>query len=97
VQLTPLEFRLLSTFVRHPRQVLSREQISLQVWGADADVTSNVVETYIHYLREKIDRGFARLLDFYERTVRRADCELDSVRSIWIIHTAIERNSSVNK
>jgi DNA-binding response OmpR family regulator len=37
------------------------------VWGYDADISSNVLETYVHYLRDKVDRGFGRPLI---RTVR---------------------------
>ena len=55
VQLTPLEFRLLSTFVRHPRQVLSREQLLELVWGDAFGVGGDQVKLYIGYLRRKLD------------------------------------------
>jgi DNA-binding response OmpR family regulator len=55
VQLTPLEFRLLSTFVRHPRQVLSREQLLELVWGDTYGVGGDQVKLYIGYLRRKLD------------------------------------------
>src|SRR3982750_743944 len=55
VQLTPLEFRLLSTFVRHPRQVLSREQLPELVWGDAFGVGGDQVKLYIGYLRRKLD------------------------------------------
>src|SRR6185437_1033281 len=55
VQLTPLEFRLLSTFVRHPRQVLSREQLLELVWGDAYGVGGDQVKLYIGYLRRKLD------------------------------------------
>lgn len=65
--LTPREFALLEYFLRHPGQVLTRDQLLAGVWGYDADVTSNVVDIYVHYLRDKIDNGGGtRLL----RTVR---------------------------
>jgi DNA-binding response OmpR family regulator len=67
MELTARECRLLEYLLRHAGQVLTREQISAAVWGYEADLSSNVVETYIHYLRDKIDRGFARPL---LRTVR---------------------------
>ena len=55
VQLTPLEFRLLSTFVRNPRQVLSREQLLELVWGDAYGVSGDQVKLYIGYLRRKLD------------------------------------------
>ncbi len=55
VQLTPLEFRLLSTFVRNPRQVLSREQLLELVWGDSFGVGGDQVKLYIGYLRRKLD------------------------------------------
>ena len=55
VQLTPLEFRLLSTFVRNPRQVLSREQLLDLVWGDSYGVGGDQVKLYVGYLRRKLD------------------------------------------
>jgi DNA-binding response OmpR family regulator len=55
VQLTPLEFRLLSTFVRNPRQVLSRDQLLELVWGDAFGVGGDQVKLYIGYLRRKLD------------------------------------------
>jgi DNA-binding response OmpR family regulator len=55
VQLTPLEFKLLSTFVRHPRQVLSREQLLELVWGDMYGVGGDQVKLYVGYLRRKLD------------------------------------------
>jgi DNA-binding response OmpR family regulator len=57
VQLTPLEFRLLSTFVRHPRQVLSREQLLELVWGDAYGVSGDQVKLYVGYLRRKLEPG----------------------------------------
>jgi len=57
VQLTPLEFRLLSTFVRHPRQVLSRDQLLELVWGDAFGVAGDQVKLYVGYLRRKLDPG----------------------------------------
>jgi DNA-binding response OmpR family regulator len=53
-QLTPLEFRLLAAFVRHPRQVLSAEQLLTQVWGDAAAVSRDQVKVYVGYLRRKL-------------------------------------------
>jgi DNA-binding response OmpR family regulator len=55
IQLTPLEFRLLSTFVRHPRQVLSRDQLLELVWGDAFGVGGDQVKLYVGYLRRKLD------------------------------------------
>jgi DNA-binding response OmpR family regulator len=62
IELTAKEFALLEFLMRHPGQVLSRTQIIDHVWRYDFDALSNVVDIYIHYLRDKIDRGFARPL-----------------------------------
>jgi DNA-binding response OmpR family regulator len=62
VELTPREFDLLEYLLRHPGHVLGRAQILDAVWQYDADVTSNVVDIYIHYLRDKIDRGRGKKL-----------------------------------
>ena len=53
VDLTPLEFKLLTAFVRHPNQVLSHEQLLLLVWG-DADASKEQVKLYVGYLRKKL-------------------------------------------
>jgi DNA-binding response OmpR family regulator len=56
VPLTPLEFKLLSAFVRHPRQVLSREQLLELVWGDAYGVSGDQVKLYVGYLRRKLDQ-----------------------------------------
>jgi DNA-binding response OmpR family regulator len=55
VQLTPLEFRLLVTFTRHPDQVLSRDQLLDLVWGDSAAVAADQVKLYVGYLRRKLE------------------------------------------
>jgi DNA-binding response OmpR family regulator len=62
IELTTREFDLLVTFIREPRRVFTREQLIDMVWGIDAAVTTNAVETYISYLRNKIDAGFPEQL-----------------------------------
>jgi DNA-binding response OmpR family regulator len=57
VELTAREFALTETFLRHPDQVLSREQLLSHVWGYDFDPSSNVVDVYIRYLRRKLGDG----------------------------------------
>jgi two-component system response regulator MprA len=56
-ELTPTEFDLLHFLMRHPRQVLHREQILSSVWGYDFYGDDNVIEVYIGYLRRKIEAG----------------------------------------
>ena len=55
VELTAREFELLGYLMRHPDQVLSREQILNSVWGFDFDPGTKVLEVYIGYLRRKLD------------------------------------------
>jgi DNA-binding response OmpR family regulator len=54
VRLSAKEFELLAHFMRHPNQVLSREQILSGVWGYDFDPQTNVVDVYVGYLRRKL-------------------------------------------
>ena len=56
VELSAREFALAETFMRHPGQVLSREQLLSAVWGLDFDPGSNVVEVYVSYLRNKLGK-----------------------------------------
>jgi len=79
VSLSPTEFRLLRYLLLNPERVLSKHQILDHVWQYDFNGEENVVETYISYLRRKIDRDAAPLI----RTVRgfgyvlRADGRVD--------------------
>ena len=54
VDFTAREFSVLETFMRHPDQVLSREQLLSQVWGYDFDPTTNLVNVYVNTLRKKL-------------------------------------------
>jgi DNA-binding response OmpR family regulator len=54
VALTPLEFRLLTTFLRHPNQVLSHEQLLDLVWGSTTAASRDQVKLYVGYLRRKL-------------------------------------------
>lgn len=58
VDLSTREFTLLEVFMRHPDQVLTRQQLLSRVWGFDFDPGSNVVDVYVRYLRAKIDEPF---------------------------------------
>jgi two-component system response regulator MprA len=59
LDLSPQEFALLELLLRHVGQVLTRDRILEHVWGYDAEPASNVVDLYVHYLRRKVDQGFA--------------------------------------
>jgi DNA-binding response OmpR family regulator len=54
IHLSAKEFELLAHFLRHPNQVLSREQLLSAVWGYDFDPQTNIVEVYVGYLRRKL-------------------------------------------
>ncbi|MDQ3099365.1 MAG: response regulator transcription factor [bacterium] len=58
IQLSSKEYALLEYLMRHPNQILTKEQIIAHVWDYDADILPNTVEVYIGYLRNKIDRPF---------------------------------------
>ncbi|MFC4712624.1 response regulator transcription factor [Planococcus dechangensis] len=57
IELTPREFDLLLYLMRHPKQVLDREQLLNAVWGYDYYGDTNVIDVYIRYLRKKVDFG----------------------------------------
>jgi DNA-binding response OmpR family regulator len=74
VDLSSREFVLLEYFMRHPGQVLSRQQILSAVWDYSFDPGSNVVDVYVSYLRNKIDpRGGPSFI----QTVRGAGYRFD--------------------
>lgn len=54
IKLSAKEFQLLETLMRHPEQVMSREQLLDRVWGYDYDPGSNIVDVYVGYLRKKL-------------------------------------------
>ncbi len=62
IDLTPREFALLECLLRHPGQVLSRDQLLDHAWPSDVAVTPNAVDTYVHYLREKLGAAGGRLI-----------------------------------
>ena len=55
LELTAKEFDLLELFMRHPRQVLTREVIFDRIWGYDFGGESNIIEVYVRYLRQKME------------------------------------------
>ena len=58
IELTPREFDLLVCLLKNKNIVLTREQLIEQVWGYDYYGDTNVVDVYIRYLRQKIDKGY---------------------------------------
>jgi len=58
IVLTAKEYALLECFMRHPNQVLSRTILSEKVWDENFDAFTNVIDVYVNYLRNKIDRNF---------------------------------------
>jgi two-component system OmpR family response regulator len=60
VELSTKEFRILEAFMRRPGQVLSRLHLLEHCWDYGYENRSNVVDVYVRYLREKIDRPFGR-------------------------------------
>ncbi|MDH5607214.1 MAG: response regulator transcription factor, partial [Anaerolineae bacterium] len=63
IDLTAKEYELLELFMRHPRQVLTREVIYDGVWGYDFGGESNIIEVYVRYLRQKLEEpGENRLI-----------------------------------
>ncbi len=62
IDLTVKEYALLEYFMRHAGRVLTRPMISDHVWNQDFDTFTNVIDVYVNYLRNKIDRGRARRL-----------------------------------
>jgi two-component system OmpR family response regulator len=60
IELSPKEFALLETFMRRAGRVLSRFELLEHAWDYEYENRSNVVDVYVRYLREKIDRPFGR-------------------------------------
>jgi len=61
VSLSPREFGLLEAFLRHPGQVMTRDQLLDLAWPYGVAVTPNAVDTYVHYLRDKLGEAGARI------------------------------------
>jgi len=60
IALSTKEFQLLELFMRHPGEVLSRYQLLEGAWDMDYEHRSNVIDVYVRYLREKVDRPFGK-------------------------------------
>jgi DNA-binding response OmpR family regulator len=57
ISLTAKEFQLLEYLLRNKNKIVSRREIALQVWETDFDTNTNVIDVYINYLRNKIDKN----------------------------------------
>ena len=62
IELTPKEFALMEYFIRHQGRVISKAEIAEKVWDINFETTSNVVEVYVNYLRNKVDKPFEKKL-----------------------------------
>ena len=62
INLTPREFSFLELLIQNPGRVFSKAEIDEKVWEIDFDTGTNVVEVYINYLRNKVDKGFDKKL-----------------------------------
>ena len=92
IDLTAKEFELLRYLLRHPRQVLSRDQILQEVWGYDFGGEDNVLEVYVGYLRKKTEAaGEPRLI----QTVRGVGYTLRNERVTTVKASAPRRGISI--
>ena len=62
ITLTMKEFQLLEYLLRNKNRVVSRADIAVNVWEIDFDTNTNVIDVYINYLRNKIDRSYPQKL-----------------------------------
>jgi two-component system copper resistance phosphate regulon response regulator CusR len=62
INLTPREMSLLEYLMRNPGKVLSKVEIAEKVWDLDFDTGTNLIEVYVNYLRNKLDKGFDQKL-----------------------------------
>jgi two-component system, OmpR family, copper resistance phosphate regulon response regulator CusR len=62
INLTAKEFQLLEYLMRNKNRVVSRSDIAINVWDIDFDTNTNVIDVYINYVRNKVDKKFDRKL-----------------------------------
>lgn len=62
IELTPKEFALMEYFIKHQGRAITKAEIAEKVWDINFETTSNVVEVYVNYLRNKMDKGFDKKL-----------------------------------
>ena len=78
ISLSKKEFALLEYLMRHPKKILTKDQIIQNVWSYESDVLPNTVEVYVGYLRQKIDRPFPKLPSLIH-TIRGFGYKLDII------------------
>jgi DNA-binding response OmpR family regulator len=59
ISLTAKEFALLELFMMHPGEIISRQRISEHLWDMNFEPRSNVIESFVKYLRQKVDKGYS--------------------------------------
>lgn len=62
IELTAREFALMEYFLRNPERVISKKEIAEKVWDINFDTGTNVIEVYVNYLRNKVDKNFSKKL-----------------------------------
>jgi two-component system copper resistance phosphate regulon response regulator CusR len=62
IELTPKEFALMEYFIKNQGRVISKSEIADNVWDINFDTGTNIIEVYVNYLRNKIDKGFEQKL-----------------------------------
>jgi DNA-binding response OmpR family regulator len=62
ISLTAKEFMLLEFFLKNPNRVISRAEILENVWDVNFDLGTNIIDVYVNYLRNKVDKGFSEKL-----------------------------------
>ena len=62
ISLSAKEFALLELFMMHPNEIISRERISEHLWDMNFEPRSNVIESFIKFLRQKVDKGYGNSL-----------------------------------
>lgn len=62
IDLTPKEYSLIEYFLRNPERIIPKTEIAEKVWEIDFETTTNVIEVYVNYLRNKMDKGFDKKL-----------------------------------
>ena len=60
IELSPREFSLLEFLLRNKNQIVTRKRLIEHVWGYNFEVETNIVDVYISYLRNAIDKGFSK-------------------------------------
>lgn len=60
IDLTPREFNILQQLIQNPTEVVSKKELIQSIWGHSVDVNTNIIEVYINFLRNKLDKPFAK-------------------------------------